>query len=67
MSTVKIKRRFLGVSPTLEKPMISAFEKAHLKAYLKGKEQFGYGTTMINRELVVTKHKVKQEYYYPKN
>lgn len=63
----KVQRRFLGVTPTPEKPMLNSFDKAHLKAYLKGKTHFRHGfvfTPITGKQASI--HKVKQEFYNSK-
>jgi len=58
----KIGRRFLGeLFPPKEK---RNFEKAHLKAYLKGHEYFRFGfKTLESGHRVPAWHEVKQEYF----
>lgn len=56
--TLKLSRRFLG--EFLPK---TNFDRAHLRAYLKGATQFRHGYTgTVKREPAY--HEVKQEYFY---
>ena len=57
-------RRFLG-----NVPADNAFDKAHLKAYLKGSKYFRHGFYFdtITQKRQATIHKVQQEYGYINN
>jgi hypothetical protein len=57
METRKVKsRKFLGAVPARTK-----FEKAHLKAYLKGKKTFNHGFTSLNGKSFPIVRKVQQQ------
>ena len=57
METRKVKsRKFLGAVPAK-----TSFEKAHLKAYLKGKKRFNHGFTSFEGILNPISHEVRQQ------
>lgn len=62
------RRRFLGKIKDFESKEERSFEKAHLKAYLKGKTFFNHGVEVIGtgifRKLMPISHPVKEEFYY---
>lgn len=63
----KKKRRFLGKTEGFINDEEKKFEKAHLKAYLKGKKRFNHGFEggrNMQGVLIPTIHLVKQEFYY---
>ncbi len=62
MSETEVKsRKFLGKVPAK-----TTFEKAHLKAYLKGKQIFNFGFTGIGLILIPNQFKVQQELIFNK-
>jgi len=63
----KKRRRFLGKTEGFLNNEEKLFEKAHLKAYLKGKKRFNHGFEKgrdLRGNLIPTTHPVKQEFYY---
>lgn len=64
----KRRRRFLGKTKDFESKEERNFEKAHLKAYLKGKKFFNHGFEIIGtglfRQMMPISHPVKEEFYY---
>lgn len=60
----KIRRRFLGKTENFKSKEERNFEKAHLKAYLKGKTMFRHGFESGMHGLKMPKyHRTKQELY----
>jgi hypothetical protein len=52
-----VGRKFLGKVGSMTTPM----EKAELKAYLKGKTLFNYGSRLIGSQKFPIKHSVRQK------
>lgn len=57
--TKSLTRRFLGAFPPENN-----FDKAHLKAYLRGYTRFYFGSTGNWPNSFKKAHDVKQEYFY---
>ena len=59
----RVKRKFLGKVSNFENKEERNFEKAHLKAYLKGHTNFRHGFHEIKGLRMPKWHNVKQEIY----
>ena len=55
----KWDRQFLGKVKDFDSKEEQKFENKHLKAYLKGHEQFAFGTEIINNREVPKFYEVK--------
>ncbi|MCP3682117.1 MAG: hypothetical protein GY861_05440 [bacterium] len=61
-------KRFLGKTDGFIDKRERAFEKAHLKAYLKGRASFNFGfAPNVLGQILPANHKVKQQHYYEAN
>lgn len=58
--TLKRTRKFLGKTEGFENKEEKSFEKAHLKAYLKGHKTFQQGFELDAKGVPIT-HRVQQE------